>query len=506
MRKAENAVNTTLTHAATNPMLSLKPIMSPHAVRLFTSRPISDTTWRLGRLNGRRNDIDQRQTRRAISRRTFRPPPLPLCSVPSATITGTEGRRCGNVFSAMGQRASPPRGEARGGFDLPAVAPSPDGDLRLEITCATGSAQSTRHDITIRPDWTVETPHDIEAERVAAAFGAEVSCIQLVERLIPAVRRHVQRVSRRALVGLRRVPDGSWSPDRAAPGCDCRRRFPSAAAAAAHLRTLRHTAHDEDLSVESLQPVLDAVLHAHRQSWGWRLPPGDAARARTCVLVDTDLDGLWQSGIHPLLVDDIHRRLRPDGPPLTEGFYLAVVTHRPDLDWLANIARNGSDLNGELLEWLAWTYSRADRANPLLRADWLAAGVSRAAISPLIDAGYVPADVFDLARCAGRSPGAMANLLHAWLQAGARPTVADLRRLFELRISTYTAPSRGVVLGLAKIADAAQMAISATDLALLQVICGSLSAAAGWLTRGYTDPFVVAEELARAEPRFDPGT
>ena len=58
------------------------------------------------------------------------------------------------------------------------IAPGPDGaPLTLEIECRTSprARKGALHEVTIEPDWAVSTPHDIAAERVAAAFGGYTS-------------------------------------------------------------------------------------------------------------------------------------------------------------------------------------------------------------------------------------------------------------------------------------------------------------------------------------------
>ena len=35
------------------------------------------------------------------------------------------------------------------------------------------------HRVTIHPDWSVTTPHDLDAERVGMALGGYCSCVEL---------------------------------------------------------------------------------------------------------------------------------------------------------------------------------------------------------------------------------------------------------------------------------------------------------------------------------------
>lgn len=68
------------------------------------------------------------------------------------------------------------------------LAPRPDGGpLTIVVECRTSPRARTGalHEVAIQPDWTLSTPHDVEAERVAAAFGGYTSCLTLIDETIP---------------------------------------------------------------------------------------------------------------------------------------------------------------------------------------------------------------------------------------------------------------------------------------------------------------------------------
>jgi hypothetical protein len=75
---------------------------------------------------------------------------------------------------------------------LPAIGPAPEGRaLSTSITCRTSAvdgAEAARHAVTIDHDWRVDVPHDLEGERVAAAFGGYLSCISLVDQQCRSAR------------------------------------------------------------------------------------------------------------------------------------------------------------------------------------------------------------------------------------------------------------------------------------------------------------------------------
>jgi hypothetical protein len=75
------------------------------------------------------------------------------------------------------------RGSRDSAVPAPVTLPSPDGEpLTLKVRCWTSrssKAPVSRHPITLDPDWSVTTPHDLESERIASAFGGYLSCADL---------------------------------------------------------------------------------------------------------------------------------------------------------------------------------------------------------------------------------------------------------------------------------------------------------------------------------------
>src|SRR4051812_21417710 len=63
---------------------------------------------------------------------------------------------------------------------------TPDGTpLVLEVSCPSGV--DGRHEVTLAPDWSMQSPHDLVAERVLVAFGGSSPCLKL-EQAIAAAR------------------------------------------------------------------------------------------------------------------------------------------------------------------------------------------------------------------------------------------------------------------------------------------------------------------------------
>lgn len=76
---------------------------------------------------------------------------------------------------------------------LPSLAPLPPapggGAVTIVVPCSTSPdfSSATTHEVTIGPTWSLTTPHDLEAERVAVAFGGYSSCVSL-ERQFSCMR------------------------------------------------------------------------------------------------------------------------------------------------------------------------------------------------------------------------------------------------------------------------------------------------------------------------------
>ena len=91
--------------------------------------------------------------------------------------------------------------------DLP---PAPDGPLSVEVDCSTGTRVTGRHAVRLAADWTLTTPHDLDAERVLAALGGSLSCLQLHDVVVPTLRSLVHLSGRHRLAGVSRTGTKRW--------------------------------------------------------------------------------------------------------------------------------------------------------------------------------------------------------------------------------------------------------------------------------------------------------
>ena len=102
------------------------------------------------------------------------------------------------------------------------IGPAPDGaPLVVEVECRVGEGRPVRHPVVVGPDWAVEVPHDLAAERAAGALGGLRPCVGLVEQVAPALRDLVQLRGCRRVLPLGRNHAGRWVVTEPTAGCAC---------------------------------------------------------------------------------------------------------------------------------------------------------------------------------------------------------------------------------------------------------------------------------------------
>ena len=391
---------------------------------------------------------------------------------------------------------------------LPATSPAPEGrPLSTSVTCRTSAvdgAEATRHAVVIHHDWRVDVPHDLEGERVAAAFGGYLSCISLVDHAVPALREWLRRAGRLELPAMTfRGEVDRWALKDEQPCC-AKTTFRDALAAADHWRSPQHVADACGASRRQLRSLTTAATAAHASGRGLGMPEGDRDRAAAaCLGADTDVAWLWQAGIHPRLVWTIHRHVG-SAHPLPARFYLGVVWNRPDLHWVADSLRppthadrpaatgtppvtskptaSGSDAS--LATWQAWAAQNWDAVDPATFARWETTGVTRPLILDLQTAGYDPDGIVALARAARRHPDGVARTVRRWNRAGFTPTPASLITLISAGIPSHHVPARAAVDRLRDLAQVTGTDWSDTSLALLLSLHGNVPDATRALSEG----------------------
>jgi hypothetical protein len=315
----------------------------------------------------------------------------------------------------------------------------------------------------VRPDWTVEVPHDLAAERLASALGGWLSCLEFEDRVVPAARRWLELATRAAVPPIAPLGHLGWTS--ASPlSCCPTRGFESAGKAFEHVRDVRHLAGQFQVDRKQLGDLVRPIGRAWLGQAAMSIPEGEAARAAELLGGGArDVAALWYSGVHPGRVVQVHSAVGVPGR-LPARLFLGVLLRNPDPAWLGATMRAagaegevdevtlaaGVPVDGpveeSLAEWLAWTEYGWDVADPTARGRWLALGVSRATLVQLAEAGYDADDVERLARGTGRAADGAARFLAGWLSCAVKPRVDDLVALHRSgRASAWSVPSRAAL-------------------------------------------------------------
>lgn len=336
--------------------------------------------------------------------------------------------------------------------------------LTFDVDCLTSrtARRGARHRVTLHPDGTLETPHDLAAERVAVAFGGYCSCLELAEAAPAVLDTVVGLLTRRRRPELRRRADGRWSVRRTA-GCSCPTSFRSAAEAAAHARGARHIAAQHGSREPAVRRIVDGL--------GSVLPrPSDdeilAARVR-------EVDGpglLWAAGVHP---DDATAWSRLAGAvtgPLPVVYFLGLAYGESDHAFLRQALAGRPD--GDTAAWLAWLPPGVGTGEDTRVL--LAAGLPRHHVLALLAAGVGRDRLAALAAGAGLPAEVVARLLATWVGVDCRPDVQHVRLLAAHGLTAHR-PSAGLLDRLE--AEAASLVTTAappsrTELAAMAALVG----------------------------------
>lgn len=379
-------------------------------------------------------------------------------------------------------------GTAGGAADAPApiTGPAPgDRALHAMVECRTSRSpiHGEPHAVIIRPDWSVQLPHDLDAERVAVAFGGYTSCLELVDVAVPALRRAIERLTRQESLPIRRDKRGDWRilPAQQFPDCCGRVAFPSIEAAAKHLHGAGHLARQH--SAPEWQ--LTALLSAAERAWAWdEAPRAGAQGARRLVREEGGVADLWRAGIRPDQLPGIAAAVPAVTEPLPVSFYLGMVYAGADPEWMSEVTAHRPD--GDTAAWLACVDSPAAGRDAALWGAWLDLGVHRDGVRVAVEHGLDPGRAREVASATGRNVGIVARDIVRWALAGCEPTAEHFALLARHGLE-YSYPTAGGVDRLVAEAERRGLGhgVSRTDLAVMLMVHG-------------TQPAVLATLAARA--------
>lgn len=366
----------------------------------------------------------------------------------------------------------------------------PQEGVGFTVSCRVSAGATGRpHGVRLLPDWTLDAPHDLATERIGVALGGVLTCVEVADRWVPAVRGVLEHRHRSRLADLEQVGRDTWKSSD--PGaCSCAlRTWDSAAEAAAHLRTVQHWAKVFGAPVAK---VAEIVERAGGPEGEGRCP----LRPHEGVAWLSDhrgLDQLWAAGVHPALVPGLCRPLTPHGGTLPTHLVLAQAYSGDRTGWLAQFAEFGTSV----LTWAAGRHCARDVRNPTERRAWVVAGFPAFVIDGVFAGNeYGLSDVHAYAAAVGVDERQAARVLGAWQVSGTPPPVARLVELAGTDRILAAVPGRAAVERVVQQVRAGGAHVSAVDAALALVRAGSAPDAARLLLRELEEKNPVTKEIA----------
>ena len=320
------------------------------------------------------------------------------------------------------------------------MAPGPEGGpLTVEIECRTSprARKGALHEVTIGPDWAVSTPHDVEAERVAAAFGGYTSCLTLIDKTIPAFRESLALLTRRIRPELRRDVGGAWRLTREdqLKGCCQNTRFRTVEKAVRHLRSLPHLINAHQVPAWQFEQVMNGAQRAWGPWEGMRRP---APEAGSLVREVGGVAELWRCGIRPEEIIEFAGHAAVVDEPLPIAYFIGLAYGTADPDWVGQVVRHRPD--ADVAAWLANLEVDHRIGDARTWGRWLEYGLPRADVLTMTASGVEPDLVDEIAAATGWAAFKAARALADWTRLDTRPTAAEFETLARHRVSDVRFP------------------------------------------------------------------
>ncbi|WP_431240969.1 hypothetical protein ACQ86B_29030 (plasmid) [Mycolicibacterium aichiense] len=344
----------------------------------------------------------------------------------------------------------------------------------LEMVCFNGSAGAggTGHPVTVHPDWSVTTPHDAEAERVAEAFGSYTSCVTHIERSVAAFRSAFNSLTRSGRVRLKAGNTGSWQVVKgySIRGCCRGTLFGSAASAARHLRSPTHLSRQHRVD----RGHLSVFLEAAGVRWGgWEATPQIDGRTERLVREPGGVAELWQSGIHVADIPALAAVAAIVDEPLPVRFYLGLTYGNADRRWVTQVLAHRPD--PDVAAWLVWLDEPHKTATPQYWGAWLSFGLSRADVIVAVQHGISVDDVHAVASANNWPANAVAAQFVKWANAGCSLRVEHIHALKRHRVYSPMPSRRRIDALCEQVREGQGTCPDRTELAVLLEILGNRS-------------------------------
>jgi hypothetical protein len=363
-------------------------------------------------------------------------------------------------------------------------------ELKMECRSNPKARSSARHQVTINPDWSVETPHDLDAERVAIAFGGYCSCIDLVDKTAPALHTLLAWRHRSQNPGLQRVASGKWRIRKRGlkPQCCHNKTFTTPQLAMKHALSTDHAAAAYDAPRWQLNFLAKAL-----KAPTWELPPEVDPAITGLVWDPFGVRELWQAGIHPDRIVELAAVAAGVQDPFVSGFYINLHYSSIDLDWYRQVL--GEVTDSTLASWVV----SMDAPDKMARVEdwqaWLGYGLPRKEIAQGLADRITTAQVNDVAEVMGWTQRTAARRLAGWAEANCQPTLDDFHILRKYD-ATGERPSLGAVAWLEDELSSSGSDRERTDLALMLAVLETRNSVKNAVKKGIRELSVLDEKLS----------
>lgn len=307
-----------------------------------------------------------------------------------------------------------------------ATAPRDD-TLYLNIECPRTPDHSSgnKHTVSIHygADWAVETPHDLQAERIAAALGGYCACLDLIDKTIPAIRANMDHLTRRAEVTMAKNRRGQIHILRGETTRHCCTgwSFDSVAEASWHLRSAHHISNYNDAPLWQIEKVLKALERKIKPRFE------DYNDVEERLPKQQRVSQLWGVGIHPKTAREYLALVPAVTEPLPLDYFIGVAYSGLNKDWLREVA--AARPNAETATWLAWVPDLTRHAGIPEWKTWLKYGLSTNDTEIALIERITSEVVNATAHATGWQPSRAAAALTAWAKAGCSPTIEHIQLL-----------------------------------------------------------------------------
>ncbi len=396
--------------------------------------------------------------------------------------------------SARGRASAPAPRYRRVEVDASAtIGPAPEGaNLEFDIECRLEprALRGEKHPVIIHRDWSITTPHDIAAERVAMAFGAYTSCVPLVEVTVNALRAATPALARRHEVAPHRFGKTMWRLPRSVQVADCceNKSFRSLAEATTHAHHASHLARLWHAPVWQLRETV-AIAAARWESWNRQRATESGADRR--VREEGGVDELWNLGVTADDITKLAQLVSVINDPLPLAFFVGAQYGPADPEWVKTVVEGRPD--PDFATWLVSLDAPASRSDARRWRAWLAFGLPRDHVRFAAEYAGPPETITDITVATGWPTELAARTWLRWVRVGCSPEPEHFAILAARGVGEVVPPSVAidrvidVVVGPSAI-DSPLTSERRTELAVMLALLGTVPEVAFEVGRGSTTP------------------